>query len=84
MTEGNYVHYRGVLGHYFILFYVLDFFFFFFFCLEMFMNILCFSEAFARAKRAQRSPIAIENGNQSIAENLVMTSAYVVRRPNRL
>ena len=48
------------------------------------MNILCFSEAFARAKRAQRSPIAIENGNQSIAENLVMTSAYVVRRPNRL
>ena len=48
------------------------------------MNILCFSEAFARAKRAQRSPIAIENGNQSIAENLVVTSAYVVRRPNRL
>ena len=34
--------------------------------------------------RAQRSPIAIENGNQSIAENLVMTSAYVVRRPHRL
>ena len=29
------------------------------------------------------SPIAIENGNQSTAENLVMTSAYVVRRPYR-
>ena len=48
------------------------------------MNILCFSGAFARAKRAQRSPIAIENGNQSIAENLIMTSAYIVRCPYRL
>ena len=48
------------------------------------MNILCFSGAFARAKRAQSSPIAIENGNQSIAENLIMTSAYIVRCPYRL
>ena len=48
------------------------------------MNILCFSGAFARSKRAQRSPIAIENGNQSIAENLIMTSAYIVRCPYRL
>ena len=38
----------------------------FFFCVEMFMNILCFSGAFARAKRAQRSPIAIENGNNRL------------------
>ena len=50
----------------------------------MFMNILLFSGAFARAKRAQRIPIAIENEDQSMPENLVMTSAYVVRRPYRL
>ena len=82
MTEGNYVHYRGVLWHYFILFIYL--FIFFFFCVEMFMNILLFNEAFAHAKRAQRIPIAIENEDQSMPENLVMTSAYVVRRPYRL
>ena len=53
----------------------------------MFMNILLFNEAFAHAKRAQRAqriPIAIENEDQSMPENLVMTSAYVVRRPYRL
>ena len=50
----------------------------------MFVNILFFSGAFARTKRAQRSPVAIENKNQSMPENLVMTSAYVARRPYRL
>ena len=49
----------------------------------MFMNILLFNEH-SRAKRAQRIPIAIENEDQSMPENLVMTSAYVVRRPYRL
>ena len=48
------------------------------------MNILFFSGAFARAKRAQRIPIAIKNEDQSMPENLVMTSAYVIRRPYRL
>ena len=48
------------------------------------MNILLFSGAFARAKRAQRIPIAIKNEDQSMPENLVMTSAYVIRRPYRL
>ena len=50
----------------------------------MFMNILLFNGAFARAKRAQPIPIAIENEDQSMPENLVMTSAYVVCRPYRL
>ena len=45
------------------------------------MNILLFNGAFARAKRI---PIAIENEDQSMPENLVITSAYVVRRPYRL
>ena len=63
------------------------FIYLFIFCVEMFMNILLFNEAFAHAKRAQRAqriPIAIENEDQSMPENLVMTSAYVVRRPYRL
>ena len=36
--------------------------------------------ASARAKRAQRIPRRIENGNPSMPENLVMTSAYASAR----
>ena len=80
-AEENYVHYRGVLWHYFILFYVIDFFF----CVEMFMNILCFSGAFARAKRAQRSPIAIENGNNRLQKIWLwrQRTSYVVHIDSR-
>ena len=62
---------------YFILFTYL----FIYFCAEMSKNILFFGAWSIHA--AQRSPIAIENGNQSIPENLVKTPAYVVRRRYR-